>query len=154
MPEGMSKIKNFSQTGFPFIFLYDISFQLTTSLNHGRENDMISFQNLLVIPLDILEEIGIENCAVFYDFRQSTSKFPVRKSFEYGDIDINLTRLMECSEQIFSERMIDGDFSANTAVDLCKKRGWNLYERNSTKQRCRNKSGEITDHASTESDDD
>jgi hypothetical protein len=70
-------------------------------------------QNTTHVRLQPLEQLGIADEAVLYDFAHAARELARRKRVECGRVDEHTSRLVEGSDHVFSEGVVHASFAAH-----------------------------------------
>ena len=114
---------------------------------------LVKFHDGIQVNFEEGKEFRIKNDSVLHDFSQATDHFSRRQSLKSLAIDPHKFRLVECTDHIFPQRVIHGNFSANGTVDLSKQCRGYLDQRNPALIRRSNKTGQIANHTAAEGND-
>ena len=98
------------------------------------------------------KKFGIAQGTVFDDFGHTCGKFALRQRLQGGQIGQHGLRLVERANHVFTERMVDGGFTADRGIDLAEQCGRHLDKRCATLISRRGKADHIAYHAATQSD--
>ena len=85
--------------------------------------------------------------------RESVPELTRREGPQDIGVDDHHGRLMECTDQILSQMVIDAGLSADAAVDLRKQTGRNLHELDPAEHTGGCKARKVAHHAASERDD-
>ena len=113
---------------------------------------MIAAQQLRKVALQLREQPGVIDDAVFDDFGQAGAVFAFRQGLKRVEIAQHQPGLVKCAHQIFARLQVNADLSADGAVHLRQQGRRYLHERDAAQISRRDKSGQIADHAAAQRD--
>ena len=152
-PNVCPKFSSIRQTGFFVLILSDYpGLDCAGTVDGTAERLGTQLLNRRDVFFQPCKKLGIGNQAVFDDFGDARGRLPWRQRGQRFEIDDDCTRLMESADHVFPKRVVDGSLAADRCVDLCKQRCRNLDKIDATLIACGGESGNIADHATTESD--
>ncbi len=105
------------------------------------------------IVRDAIEERGARGHPVFDHFVQSGAELATRQRTEDSGIDQDRGRLIERTDEILPNRMVDADLPADRAVDLREQRRRHVRERYAAQVRRGGEARHVANHAAAERDD-
>ncbi len=149
----MAEIQDAPQAGLALILADDRGLDLAAAGDHGLHDLMLASQYGLPVLLEEAEERLIVDDSVLYDLAEPRVDLGGRRSVEQGEVHDDRARLIECSDQVLAEPMIDGYLAAYAGIDLGQEARRYLDERYAAHIGRRDEAGQITDHAAAERDD-
>ena len=105
-------------------------------------------ENGVYLSCDAVEERTARGHAVFDHFVESRPELATRQRLQQGGIDGDHRRMVERSDQVLAERMVDAHFAADRAVDLRQERGRHLHQWQTAQVPSGNEASHIADDAS------
>ena len=104
----------------------------------------------LEVAADPLEEPRARRHAVLHHLVEPRAEFAPRQRAQHGRIDDHAVRLIERSDQILAERMVDADLAADGAVHLREQRRRDVHERDAAQVGRGREPGHVADDAAAE----
>ena len=121
--------------------------------DHGHERVCLAREDRAHLPIDALEETAARGHRVFDHLVEAGAEFPARQGFEQCRIRRHERGLMERTDQIFPERMIDAHLAADRAVDLSEQCRRHVDQRDAAQVSGRDEAGHVSDDAAPHRDD-
>ncbi len=153
--KGMAKrvavIENRTQTGLFFVTLNNPGLQLTAALYDLNQTAL--FHRLQFIPAGLKEreKVSIKDSAVLDHLGHAGPKFSPGQRGQSCDVNQHQAGLIKGPDQVLAARVINGGLAADAAVNLRKKSCRHLHERNSAQIGGCGITGEISDNATAQS---
>ena len=107
-------------------------------------------KHLCAVLLEPCKEIRIADDTVFDDLAESRCNLSRRQCLEQIEIHKDCIWLVECTDEILAERMVDGNLAADARVHLCEQARRQLDKGHAAHIGRRDKASEVADHASAE----
>ena len=155
VPKRMAVIQNRTSTRCLGFVLFDHGgFALTTPADRFGQRICVTVVKQFNRRFEIFKQRQIHNQAVFDHFGQPSTIVGIVKRIEHQRIDQNRLRLPKRANHILGLRQIDSDFPTNATVNLSQQCGWNLNKLEPAPIGRRQKTGEVTNDATTQRDHD
>lgn len=115
---GVSEVERSTQTTLALILRDDGCLDPAGLCDDGDKGIRFSREDLGEVSADPLKELRARDDAVLDDFVKASPELPPRERLEQLRIGHHDDGLVERSDQVLAQRVIDTDFSTDGAVDL------------------------------------
>ncbi|MDT4846346.1 hypothetical protein FQZ97_803630 [compost metagenome] len=150
MAKGVTEVEDRAKTGLSFISTHHMGFDFTAAPNRESQCDGITGSQLVQICLDPVEKSRVGNGSVLDDFGQACTQFSLGQRLERIQIADHPLRLVERTNHVLAQRMIDAGFPPHRGVNLGQQGRGDLHKRHpSHVTRC-GKAGHVPDNTSTQ----
>ncbi len=122
------------------------------TLDGFGEGLTVAGQQALEIGLDPFEEGQIPDQAVFDDLGEASPQLAVRQGAEGGDVGQHQPGLVEGTDHVLAERMVDRRLATDGRIDLCEQCRRHLDERHAAQIGRRGETRQVADDAAAERD--
>jgi hypothetical protein len=112
---------------------------------------LITRQQFVEIDFQPCKELGVTNQAIFDHLSQTGLQFAVRQGIKRRDVGQHQLRLIERTNHVLAERMIDCRLAANRGIHLREQRRGNLDEWHATLIAGRREPAHVADHTAAQS---
>ena len=107
-------------------------------------------EHLLLVLLEEREERFIIDDAVLDNLPKSRGDLPRGQRFHEREVDEDSIRLIEATDEILAERVVDGHLAANARINLREQARRQLDERHAAHIAARDEACEVADDAAAE----
>ena len=150
---GVTEVENAAEPALLLVLADDVGFNLAGAGDDVFERVIVERENLIGVSFEITKKIGVRYHAVFDDFPESRGNLARRQCLQKIEVGKDGARLIESADEIFAERVINGDLASDGGVDLSEQRGRDLNERHAAEESSGDEAGKIADDASSERED-
>ena len=152
MAESVAEIKPCADALLGFVLGNNIGLHFAAMVNGFCHFFLVLCHQVGHIFFQPSKKFGIAQCAVFDNFGHACGKFALRQRLQGSQIGQNGLRLVERANHVFTERMVDGGFTADRGIDLAEQCGRHLDKRCATLISRSGKTDHIAYHAAAQSD--
>src|SRR5215510_7571217 len=115
-------VEGAAESAFAFILGDDVGFDSAGFLDCWNEDGRLLCHDRLGLARQTFEEIAARDHSVLDHLVEAGAELAARQRAEEPWVDDDERRLVERADQILAERVVDADFTADRAVDLCEQR--------------------------------
>ena len=147
--KGVSKVEGGTHTRLAFIGADHFGLGRARTLNGGSQGNLIEATQGVHVVFQPGQERLVANQPVLDDFRQPCGQFAGRKGIEGLRIDQHQIGLIEGTDHVLAQRMVDPGFAAHGRINLREQGGWHLDKVDTALIASGGKPGHVTNHATT-----
>ena len=148
----VTEVQHSPRARFSFVGRDDRGFDAARFGDDRGQGGRRALENGLPLGRDAVEQRRARGHAVLDDFVQARAELPAGQCRQHQRIDDDGVRLIEGSNQVLAERVVDAHLPADRRVHLRQERRRHVHQRNPPQVRGGSEAGHVADHPAAEGD--
>ena len=149
----MPVVEDAAQPALALVLRHDVRLDAARFDDCRREHRRIAIEHGLRLARQQFEQAAARDHSVLDHFVEAGSEFTPGQGLQQERVDDDETRLMEGTDQVLAERMVDPHLAAHRAVHLRQQRRRHVDERDPAQERRGREAGGVPDDPAAHRDD-
>ena len=148
--KGVAKIQDCPETGFALIRPNHLRLDLAAAADRMRQCGPVPRHQGINVRFEPIEKRHISNRAVLDHLGQPCAELPRRQGAQNIEVAHHQLRLVEGTDHVLAQRMIDGRLAPHRRIDLREQGRGHLHKGHAPHVASRGKTRHVTHHSSAE----
>ena len=148
--EGVAVIQYGADAAFFFVLPHHPGLDFAAAAHRCGQRLWVAGQQRGQMGFDPVQKRHVCNGAVLDDFGQTRAQLALGQRFQCVQVSHHQLRLVERTDHVLAQRVVDGGFAAHAAVHLRQQRGGHLYKRHAAHVASGGKAGHVAHHAAAQ----